>query len=103
MSFEFFSPIWSHVNENEKKKMVKNPKFGILKTLVQTLQRSMRDFLGMNLLCTFRDVFEVFSPITPHNREKTKMQNNNETKKWSGEMVKRYLSTKFGIHLLDGF
>ena len=28
---------------------------------------------------------------------------NFEKKKWSGDMVKRYLSTKFGINLLDGF
>ena len=31
------------------------------------------------------------------------MQNfENRKKKWSGNMVKRYLSTKFGINLLDG-
>ncbi len=56
MSFEVFSPMWSHVNENEKK-IVKNQKCEILKT----------------------------------------------KKKWSGDMVKTYLSTKFGINLHDGF
>ncbi len=27
----------------------------------------------------------------------------NKQKTWSGDMVRRYLSTKFGISLLDGF
>ncbi len=54
MSFEIFTPIWSYVNENEKK-IAKNQKFKILK------------------------------------------------KKWSGDMVDRYLSQKFGVNPLDGF
>ena len=56
--FEVFSPIWSHVNENEKK---------IVK------------------------------------KKKSKLQNFEKEKKWSGDMVKRYFSTKFGINLLDRF
>ena len=55
MSFEFFSTIWSHVNE---KKIIKNKK-------VQNFEK--------------------------------------QKKKCSAGMVKRYLSTKFGINLLDGF
>ena len=54
MLFETFTPIWSDVNKN--KKNGKNPKlpnslnnFGI-----ETLPRSMHDFFGMNLMCTFR-------------------------------------------------
>ena len=38
MSFETFTPIWSHVNENEKKKkkkIGKNPKFEISQFLEQ--------------------------------------------------------------------
>ncbi len=31
------------------------------------------------------------------------MQNFENQKKWSGDMEKRYLSTKFGINLHDGF
>ncbi len=31
------------------------------------------------------------------------MQNFEKYKKWSGDMVKRYLSTKFGINMPDGF
>ncbi len=31
------------------------------------------------------------------------MQNFEKQKNWSGDMVKRYLSTKFGINLLDRF
>ncbi len=31
------------------------------------------------------------------------MQNFEEQKKWSGDMVERCLSTKFGINMLDGF
>ncbi len=58
MSFEVFSPIWSHVNEKEKtRKKVK----------------------------------------------KYKLLEKKQTKKWSGHMVKRYISTIFSINLLDGF
>ena len=53
---------------------------------------------------------EVFSPIWSHvntkkkNRKNSKMQNFEKLKtKWSGDMVKRYLSTKFDINLLDEF
>ncbi len=31
------------------------------------------------------------------------MQNFEKRKKWSRDMVKRYLSTKFDINMLDGF
>ncbi len=31
------------------------------------------------------------------------MQNFEKQKKWSGDMVKRYLFTKFGINIPDGF
>ncbi len=30
-------------------------------------------------------------------------ENKQTNKNWSEDMVKRYLSTKFGINLLDGF
>ncbi len=54
MSLEVFSPIWSHVNENEKKKS---------------------------------NIAKFW-----------KTEN-----KWSRDMLKRYISTKFGINLLDRF
>ncbi len=57
MSFEHFSPIWSPVNENEKKILKNNKK------IIKKFEK--------------------------------------QTKKWCGDMVKRYLSTKFG--LLDGY
>ncbi len=56
MSFEIFSPIWSHVKENEKKI-----------------------------------------------RKKSKIKNFEKQKKWSGDMVDRYLSPKFGINSFSGF
>ena len=41
---------------------------------------------------------------TKKNRKKSKMQNfEKQQKKWSGDMLKGYLSTKVGINLLDGF
>ena len=69
-------------------------------TLVETLPRSMHAFLGVNLLCTLKGdvVWSFFLPYGPmfrktkKNRKKSKMQN--FEKKWSGDMVKRYLSTK---------
>ena len=68
--FEVFSPIWSHVNENEKKKWQKSKiwNFTILwATLVETLPRSMHDFLGVNVMCTFRGdvVWNFFSHMVP--------------------------------------
>ena len=42
MSFETFTPIWSHVNEKETK-MAKILKFEI-STLVESLPRSMHSF-----------------------------------------------------------
>ena len=66
----------------------------------------MHEFFGVNLLCNFRgDV--VFSPMWSHvnenEKKKSKMQNFDKQKKWSGDRMKRYLSTKFGINLPDGF
>ncbi len=40
---------------------------------------------------------------TKKNHKKSKMQNFEKQKKKFGDMEKRYLSTKFGINLHDGF
>ncbi len=46
-----FFLLWSHVNEKwRKSKNFTN----LYTTLVETLPRSMQEFFGVNLLCTFR-------------------------------------------------
>ena len=51
--------------------------------------------------------FEIFTPIWSYvieneeNRKKSKILN--FEKKWSGDMVDRYLSVKFGVNPFDGF
>ena len=58
MSFETFIPMWSNVNENEKKlAKIQNLKFhSSLNNFGRDppYPRSMHDFLGVNLVCTFR-------------------------------------------------
>ncbi len=82
MSFEVLSPIWSHVNENEKKKKNwQNPKiwnFAILyTTLVEILPRSMQEFLELICYVNSEEMsFEVFSSIWPHVNENQPMFQN---------------------------
>ncbi len=73
--FEVFSPIWSHVNENEKKwQKSKIRNFANhYTTLVETVSRGMHE-LGMNLLCTFRDVVWIF--FLPYSPMLTKTRKN---------------------------
>ncbi len=53
--FEVLSPIWSHVNENEKNlAKPQNLKFHQSLCDFGRDPRSMHEFLGVNLLCTFR-------------------------------------------------
>ncbi len=113
MSFDFFCPIWSHVNENETK-IRKNPKFEISPIFIQLWYRPFLEvcmifFQRICYVLSEEMSFEGFFPMWSHvnenekkNREKSKMQNF-EKKKWSGDMVNKYLSTKFGINLLDRF
>ncbi len=82
-SFEVFSPIWSHVNENEKKCQKSNIwNFASLyTTLADTLSRSMHEFLGVNLLCTFRgDVWNFFSHLV-HVKENKKRKKKRKKKR----------------------
>ncbi len=78
MSFEVSFIIWSHVNENKKKivkiQIVKFRPYLYCTTLVETLPRSMHEFLGVNLLCTFRgDVVRLFFlPYGPMSTKKKK-------------------------------
>ncbi len=70
-------------NKNNLPK-IQNLKFhNFYTTLVETFLSSMCEFWGANLLYT-----------------SDKMSSE---KKWSGDMVKRYLSTKFDINLHDEF
>ncbi len=68
----------------------------------------MHEFLGVNLLCTVRGDVVFFLPWSYVNEKEKKIIKNQKCKiknktKMSGDMVKRYLFTKFGINLLDGF
>ncbi len=99
MSFEFFLPYGPMLTETKKKwQKSKFWNFTIFfKNLVETLPSSMHKFLGANLMCTFRGDGPMLT--------KTK-----KTQKWkilkkkiSGDMVKRYLFTKFGSNMLHGF
>ena len=79
--------------------------------LVETLPRSMLDFVGVNLVRAFRgDVGWNFFPIWSYVNEngkktiiKNKKINKILKKKRSGDMVDRYLSLKFCVNPLDGF
>ncbi len=70
MSFETFTPIWFHVNENEKKKN-QNPTIEISqffeRLLVEILSRSMHDFLGSESVVYFqrRCRLNIFSYMVP--------------------------------------
>ena len=100
--------------------MTKIQNFTILWTpLVETLPRSLHNFLGVKLVCTFRGdvVWNLFYHMVPYYRKRKKIVKNkklqfckkqtnkqNKTKeKWSGDMVDRYLAAKFGVNPLDGF
>ncbi len=86
------------------KKIDKNQKFSnftiLWTTLVETLPRRMNDVLGVNLMCTFRGyVVWIALPIWSHVNENAKKIVKKKTpkfwktnKKWSGDVVDRYLS-----------
>ncbi len=109
MSFEVFAPMWSHVNKNDKE-IRKNPKFEILPIFIQLWLRSSLEvcmnFFEWICYVLSEEMFDFFflwyGPMLTiiKNQKCTILQNR---KKWSGNMVKRYLSTKFDINLFDGF
>ncbi len=67
----------------------------------------MHDFFEVNLVSTFRR--DVYSHIWSYvNKNEKKIIKNQKfkilkKKKWSGDMVDRYLSVKFGVIPLGGF
>ena len=64
-SFETFTPIWSHVNENETK-IAKNSKFHYsFKTLAETLPRSMHVFGSESDVYFQRSRLKCFLPYCP--------------------------------------
>ncbi len=109
MSFETFTPIWSHVNRNEKKNG-KNSKFQISQFFQQLWERP---FLGVCMIF-WEWIWSVLSEemslnlFLPYGHMLTKTKKIRKKfkilkKKWSGDMMDRYLSPKFGVNPLDGF
>ena len=78
-------------------------------TFVETLSRSMHGFFWSKSVLNFqtrRRLKFIFPCGIMLTKTKTNLKNAKKMKnkqKWSGDMVKRYISTKFGINLLDGF
>ncbi len=84
ISFETFTPIWSHVNENE------TPPPPLSATLVDTLSRSMHDILGVNVTCTFRgDVV----------RKNMKTKKKKIVKKFKKNKILKNKQTKNGLEI----
>ena len=56
ISFETFTPIWSHVKENQKKTLTKIPILNVQNSLSKFGRESQDPPIGENSLRTFRDV-----------------------------------------------
>ncbi len=98
MSFETFTPIWSHVSENEKKiAKIQNLKFYIsLNNFGRDPPQGYAWFFG-----------PMEQNVNKNEKKKVKIKNvkfwKQTNKTWSGDMVDRYLSPKFGVNPLDSF
>ena len=77
--FETFTPIWSHVKENEKKMAkIQNWKFHNKNFTIRISQKKKK------------------------NRKKSKIRNFENNKIISGDMVDRYLFPKFAVSSFSG-
>ncbi len=92
MLLETFTPIWSHVSKKRKNWQKKSKIWDfiiILRTLVETLSRSIGEFLCVNLLCTFRVAVWNFSKLR---KIKTKSEKIKQLKFWKTTTKKKKVS-----------
>ena len=109
-----FYPIWSHVHENgTKMTKIQNLKFhNSLNSFGRDPPQEYAWFLARESGAYFQrrcclKFLLLYGPMltkTKKNHKKIKNLKFWKTKKkWSGDMVDRYLSVKFGVNPLDGF